>query len=240
MTISANIQFRVPGFSFKSSITPKSTYYIEQQLNPCYNVDHGTPPDDAGDPRISFTATEIYSDVLVTKVTGTGQTSGTTLYIKLTAANAGLVSNGDTGYFWDFSDAIGTHCRFKVTAAPTINGANSYIKIELLENCSMLSIENADKISIYHAFDIPYDRSNVNTLIIWADNQCYVSSNDTYNGSPDDQVNLPANTPIIYQPGNPVITDPFNSADVHTLYVENSVNATVNFKLWLGMAHDLT
>lgn len=95
-------------------------------------------PEDHG----AFTATEVYSDALVTKVTG-DITAGTTYYVQLTEALAGMfrvrqqIGLGTTG-------SLSNEFRFRVSEQPTLNGASSYLKMVALISTSGQTIQTAN------------------------------------------------------------------------------------------------
>lgn len=166
--------------------------------------------------------------------------SGSTLY-----ANVGSVSTvtafavDETVYFYRDSVGVGTYVRAKITAI-TENGASSYLTVVTLESGTSSELDNFDRLREYHAFPFPYNRDEAKYLYLHTTNQIQLSTNDVTGGSPDDNFTLPAGEYIIYTPDDAYNqTDPFSSADVSHLYVENGngIGTDAVLTLILGTNH---
>lgn len=82
------------------------------------------------DQRASITG--VWTDVGLSAAAAGGEAAGTTLYVQMSALDASKFNNSHQVLLRD-ADALDTDVNVKVTAEPTINGANSYIVIKTLE-----------------------------------------------------------------------------------------------------------
>lgn len=83
-----------------------------------------------GEQRVDITAGSLYSDALSTAYTGGAGVVGTSVYVKMSAANAANFTMENMVLFLDPTDGT-NDVTGRVTAVPTINGASSYIIVEL-------------------------------------------------------------------------------------------------------------
>lgn len=75
----------------------------------------------------SGAVTDVYTDTALSSAYSSGATTSTTLYVKMTAANAAQFRSDDLVIFTETTTYKRIVCR--VVAAPTLNGASSYITI---------------------------------------------------------------------------------------------------------------
>lgn len=90
----------------------------------------------------------VYEDTGLSDVADNGEAASTTLYIKMTAANAKMFVSGDTGAFIDQS-ALDNTVYWKATADPVINGASSYVTVKTLNADSGSIFAGVDRVVIF-------------------------------------------------------------------------------------------
>lgn len=92
------------------------------------------------------TITGVYTDAGLSAAYTSGGVAGNTLYIKMSAADAGKFVNGQQVLLRCAAD-LAVDVNVKIIAAPVINGASSYLTVKLLEaddNSASNDLSNAD------------------------------------------------------------------------------------------------